>query len=82
MAIHSSEEKGLNVSLVPFEIGSRGYVSKRNRENLITVFVKNNVKYNENKMCKELSKISLHCGFGIFHAYQSPSWTDPPLMKV
>jgi hypothetical protein len=76
------EEKGFNVSLVPFEIGSRGYVSKRNRENLITVFVKNNIKYNVNKMCKELSKISLLCSFGIFHAYQSPSWTDPPLMKV
>jgi hypothetical protein len=43
------EEKGFNVSLVPFEIGSRGYVSKRNRENLITVFVKNNIKYNVKK---------------------------------
>ena len=40
------EEKGFSVSLVPFEIGSRGYVSARNRENLINVFVTKKIDYN------------------------------------
>ena len=33
------------------------------------------IKYNVNKKCKELSKISLLCSFGIFQSYQFPSWT-------
>ena len=76
------EEKGYSVSLVPFEIGSRGYVSQRNRENLINIFVANKIDYNVIKLCKELSKISLLCSFAIFHAYQSPSWIDPPLLQT
>ena len=76
------EEKQFQVSLVPFEIGSRGFVSGRNKNNLINVYVKNSIKYNVLKLCKQVSKISLMCSFGIFHAYQSPSWTDPPLLKM
>ena len=76
------EEKGYSVSLVPFEIGSRGYVSQRNRENLINIFVAYKINYNAIKLCKELSKISLLCSFAIFHAYQSPSWIDPPLLQT
>ena len=76
------EEKGFKVSLVPFEIGSMGLVSNRNKLNLIHCFTTNKVKYNVQKLCKEASKISLLCSFGIFHAYQSPSWLDPPLLKL
>ena len=76
------EEKGYSVALVPFEIGSRAHVSKRNKLNLTTVFVSNKIKHSVNTMCKEVSKISLLCSFGIFHAYQSPTWTDPPYLTM
>ena len=76
------EEKGYSVALVPFEIGSRGHVSQRNKLNLTTVFVSNKIKHSVNTMCKEVSKISLLCSFGIFHAYQSPTWTDPPYLTM
>ena len=74
------EEKGYSVQLVPFEIGSRGYVSSRNKNNLINIYVSNKISYNVLKLCKELSKISLLCSFSIFHAYQAPSWVNPPLL--
>ena len=67
------EDKGFSVCLVPFEIGSRGYVSKRNKESLINIYVANKIDYNVLKLCKEVSKISLLCSFSIFHASQSPS---------
>jgi hypothetical protein len=74
------EEKGYSVQLVPFEIGSRGYVSIRNKNNLINIYVSNKISYNVLKLCKELSKISLLCSFSIFHAYQAPSWVNPPFL--
>ena len=75
-------DKGYTVDLVPFEIGSRGHISKPNIHNLINVFVKNNIKTNVLRMSKTLSKISFLCTFAIFHAYQQPSWVSPPLLEA
>ena len=75
------EAKGLSVSLVPFEVGSRGHISKENKMRLITVFVKNGLKLNVHKLVKQISKISLLCTFSIFHAFQQPTWRDPPFLK-
>ena len=76
------EDKGFTVDLVPFEIGSRGHVSKTNIHNLINVFVKNNIKTNVLRMNKTLGKITLLCTFAIFHAYQQPTWLSPPLLEA
>ena len=46
------EEKGYSVQLVPFEIESRGFVSSRNKNNLINIYVANKIKYNVLKLCK------------------------------
>ena len=75
------EAQGLSVSLVPFEVGSRGHVTKENKMRLITVFVKNGLKMNVHKLVKQISKISLLCTFSIFHAFQQPTWRDPPFLK-
>ena len=75
------EERGFTVSLVPFEIGSRGHTSRENKMRLISVFVKNGLKQNVHKLVKQISKISLLCTFSIFHAYQQPTWRDPPFLK-
>ena len=40
------EDQCLNVSLVPFGIGSRGHISNDNKMRPITVFVKNGLKQN------------------------------------
>ena len=43
---HDLEDQGYNCTLLPFEDGSRGYVTKSNRINLINIFVLNKVKAN------------------------------------
>ena len=75
------EDKGYTCILLPFEIGSRGYVSKRNKVALMTVFTATKMKTNAAKCITQLSKISLASSFSIFHAFTQPSWRDPPLLK-
>ena len=75
------EDQGYTCYLVPFEIGSRGYISKRNKLDLTTVFHATKLKFNTAKCMKDLSKIALLSSFSIFHAYTQPSWQDPPLLK-
>ena len=75
------EERGYQCHLIPFEVGSRGYVSKSNRLNLINVFVMNKLKPNAYKIIKQMSKISLLCSYSIFHAYTQPTWRDPPFLE-
>ena len=74
------EDAGYTCTLLPFEVGSRGYVTTSNRANLIHTFVSNNIQTNALKCIKKLSKLSLLCSFSIFHAYTQPSWRDPPFL--
>ena len=74
------EAQGYTCILLPFEVGSRGYVSKSNRTNIVNTFGSNKIKANPFKCIKQLSKISLLCSFSIFHAYTQPAWRDPPFL--
>jgi hypothetical protein len=74
------EKAGWKVTLVPFEIGSRGLVNKRNRESLTSAMKRNNIKIRHTQLFKELSKISLLCSYSIFQAHCVPSWQDPPFL--
>ena len=74
------EDMGYSCALIPFEIGSRGHVTKTNKFNIINTFMKNNIRSNALKCIRELSKLSLSCSFSIFHAYTQPTWRDPPLL--
>jgi hypothetical protein len=60
------EEKGYSVQSVPFEIGSRGCVSSRNKNNLINIYVSNKINYHVLKLCKELSKIYICYAFSLY----------------
>ena len=76
------EQAGFTCSLLPFEMGSRGYVSKSKRANLINTFVANNIKANVLKCIKQISKPSLLCPFSVFRAYTQPAWRDTPFLKA
>ena len=52
------EGVGWTVQLIPFEVGSRGQITKRNKEALINVLKRNQIKVKNNKLFKDLSKIS------------------------
>ena len=74
------EKAGWKVSLTPFEIGSRGLITKRNRESLITAMKRNIIKVKHTQLFNELSKISLLCSYSLFQAHCVPSWQDPPFL--
>ena len=76
------EDKGYTCILVPFEIGSRGHISRRKKVDLMSIFVMNKLKPNVNKLCKQMSKISLLCSFSIFHAFKQPTWRSPPFLTT
>ena len=76
------EQQGYTCILVPFEVGSRGYVTKSNRANIVNIFATNKIAANAFKCIKQLSKLSLLCSYSIFHAYTQPTWRDPPFLKT
>ena len=72
------EDSGWTPYLLPFEIGSRGLITKRNKSSIINTFKKTHIKVKHRPLFKELLKISLLCSFFIFQAHAEPSWEDPP----
>ena len=74
------ESQGWTCILLPFEVGSRGHVTRSNKVNLITIFKMANIKSSAIKCIKSMSKLSLSCSYSIFHAYKQPTWRDPPLL--
>ena len=75
------ESAGYQCFLIPFEIGSRGHVTRQNKLSIINTFVQNKINSNALKCIKQISKISLLCSFCIFHAYKQPSWRSPPFLS-
>ena len=67
------EKTGWKVMLVPFEIGSRGLVNRRNKESLMSAIKRNNIKIRHIQLFKELSKIALLCSYSVFQAHCVPS---------
>ena len=74
------EGVGWKVHLIPFEVGSRGQITKRNKDALINVFKRNHIKVRNNQLFKDLSKISLLCSYAVFQAHCVPTWRDPPYL--
>ena len=72
------ETQGYTVTLLPFEVGSRGLVNKRNKTALENIFKANKISVKTGKLFKEMSKVALLCSFSIFHARDQPTWQDPP----
>ena len=74
------EKTGWSVRLVPFEVGSRGQITKRNTDSLIQVFKRNSIKVKHKPLFINLGKVSLLCSYSIFQAHCVPMWQDPPLL--
>ena len=72
--------KGWQVECVPFEIGSRGYISQRNKKSILDTLKKFKVKVPHKKFIQDISKISLLCSFSLFQAHCQPSWQSPPYL--
>ena len=71
-------KNGYITEIIPFEIGSRGHITKRNREALKKILKQK--KETAKKCIDNLAKISLLCSFTIFKASSVKEWNDPPLL--
>ena len=76
------EDAGYKCMLVPFEIGSRGYVSKETRASIVNIFAYMKIAANPFHCIKKMSKLSLLSSYTIFHAYTQPTWRDPPFLTT
>ena len=76
----SLEEKGFQVELLPFEIGSSGHITNHNKKGIENILRKFGIKLKPH-IFTNLSKISLLCTMSIFYAYQTSDWVDPPLLE-
>ena len=72
--------KGWRAECVPFEIGSRGHISQRNKNSIFDTMKKFKIKIQKKTLIQELSKTSLLCSFSIFQAHCQPSWQSPPYL--
>ena len=71
---------GLQAECVAFKIGSRGYISQRNKKSICDSLKKYNIKLQNKKLLQDISKISLLCSFSIFQAHCQPCWQSPPYL--
>ena len=74
------EDRGYICHLFPLEVGSRGHISKKNKLTLANILTLNKISLKYNELLTNSSKISLLCSYSIFHAYNQPTWSDPPLL--
>ena len=75
------EEYGFKCHLVPFEIGSRGYISRRVKLSLCSMFSTTTNISNSLEHVKIISKLSLLSSFSIFHSRKEKNWSNPPFLN-
>ena len=73
-------KEGWTAYCVPFEIGSRGHVTKKNKTDISSILSSFDIKIPKKKLYEDLSKISLLCLFSIYQAHCQPTWQSPPYL--
>lgn len=74
------EASGYKVTLLPFEVGSRGHINKRNTMAISQILRVSQFKIKTKQLYQDMSKIALLCSFAIFHATAQPTWQEPPYL--
>ena len=75
------KKRGWIVENTPFEIGSRGHITKRNMTAISQTLRQFKIKPFNKKSLEDISKISLLCSFSIFQAHCQPTWQSPPYLQ-
>ena len=76
------EDSGYKCLLVPFEVGSRGYISRATKSNIFNIFLTMKISAKPFHCVKNMAKLSLLSSYTIFHAYTQPTWRDPPFLTT
>ena len=72
------EKMGWNVTISPFEIGSQGFVTKRNRLSIITVMKRNQIKVKHSELFKNSLRYHCYAPTPYFKPTVSPPGRIPP----
>ena len=72
---------GFKCTLKCIEIGSRGYISKANKQSLRAIFKFIGAKFNK-EVLNDISKTTLLCSYAIWNARHEPSWEECPYLKI
>ena len=73
-------KNGWSAENIPFEIGSRGHINKRNKTSIESTMKNHKISIHKKLFLQSISKISLLCSFAIFQAHCQPSWQSPPYL--
>ena len=74
------KKNGWLAECLPFEVGSRGHITKKTKTDLCNILTRYNIKLQKKKIFDELCKIALLCSFFIFQAHCQPTWQSPPYL--
>ena len=75
------ESNGYTCHVVPFECGSRGFIPRRVKLILCSMFKSYSTVKTPSSYIKNISKICLLSSFSIFHARKEKSWTVPLVLN-
>ena len=75
------EANGLKCRLICFEVGSRGLITKDNKNRLSEILHFVNKKEKMKCHFQNISKMSILASYAIYNARKDPEWLAPPLLK-
>ena len=76
------EEKGYTCKLICFEVGSRGLITKGNKQNISTLLRAPGQPVKVKDHIASISKLSIIASYIIYNARVEPTWTKPSLLTV
>ncbi len=80
--VNDLHDIGYTCDLICFEVGSRGHISKDNRERLLNVLKSLKLGKQIKKVSSHISKLSLLSSFSLFHAKDEPTWIECNLLSI
>ena len=76
------EEKGYKCTLICFEIGSRGLITKGNKQNISSLLRAPGQPVKIKPHINSVSKLSIIASYIIYNARTEPTWTKPTLLTT
>ena len=74
------ENNGFRCKLTCFEVGSRGLITKENRQRLIKLIKWASFTQKTRQHINQISKIVILTSYAIYNARRDPTWTMPKLL--
>jgi len=73
--------RGWKTFLLPFEVGSRGHLTKNNRSSLQTLIKLSNTSLKPIEVCNNVSKLAIVGSYKIFISRKEPAWISPDFLE-